>query len=263
MPRRGRPVARDAARVRPRRDASVPASTPATPGDGPAVPVEIRLRAPAPAATGFTAAAGMQTSSTGVLTEESLDSYGLNASYTGESYGVSLTYGITESSTSEEDAAEVAEDVVAKEDSGWNLGAALSVGLLSGESFTNVPTGGTVVLTTPYGFNLGPLRYTISLGFGGYSGSYDGDTGGVDKFNPSFVGLGGNLVLANLIFAEGHVGNVGAGTGFRGFAGITLEKLNLPFNLLIGSEAFYSTEISSGGNASGWASIGVRLDYNF
>ncbi len=165
--------------------------------------------------------------------------------------------------TSEEDAAEVVEDVVAKEDSGWNLGAALSVGLLSGESFTNVPTGGTVVLTTPYGFNLGPLRYTISLGFGGYSGSYDGDTGGVDKFNPSFVGLGGNLVLANLIFAEGHVGNVGAGTGFRGFAGITLEKLNLPFNLLIGSEAFYSTEISSGGNASGWASIGVRLDYNF
>ena len=49
MPRRGRPVARDAARVRPRRDASVPASTPASPGDGPAVPVEIRLRAPAAA----------------------------------------------------------------------------------------------------------------------------------------------------------------------------------------------------------------------
>ena len=75
-------------------------------------------------------------------------------------------------------------------------------------------------------------------------------------------------MLANLIFAEGHVGNVGAGTGFRGFAGITLEKLmksslNLPFNLLIGSEAFYSTEISSGGNPSGWASLGVRLDYNF
>ena len=54
---------------------------------------------------GFTAATGMQTSNTGVLTEESLDSYGLNAAYTGENYGVSLTYGITESSVTEEDAA--------------------------------------------------------------------------------------------------------------------------------------------------------------
>ena len=54
---------------------------------------------------GFTAATGMQTSTTGVLTEESLDSYGLNAAYTGENYGVSITYGITESSITEEDTA--------------------------------------------------------------------------------------------------------------------------------------------------------------
>ena len=52
---------------------------------------------------GFTAATGMQTSTTGVLTEESLDSYGFNAAYIGEDYGVSLTYGITQSSTTEED----------------------------------------------------------------------------------------------------------------------------------------------------------------
>ena len=52
---------------------------------------------------GFTAATGMQTSTSGVLTEESLDSYGLNAAYIGESYGVSLTYGITQSSSTEED----------------------------------------------------------------------------------------------------------------------------------------------------------------
>ena len=54
---------------------------------------------------GFTAATGMQTSNTGVLTEESLDSYGLNAAYTGSNYGVSLTYGITETSATEENAA--------------------------------------------------------------------------------------------------------------------------------------------------------------
>ena len=52
---------------------------------------------------GFTAATGMQTSSTGVLTEESLDSIGLNGAYTGENYGVSVTYASIESSTTEED----------------------------------------------------------------------------------------------------------------------------------------------------------------
>ena len=165
-------------------------------------------------------------------------------------------------SVSEEE--EEAEEVVAKESLGWNIGAAASVGLLSGESFTNVPTGGTVVIATPIGFKIGPFDYTVSFGFGNYSGSYEGpDT--TDSFDPSFVGLGGNLTLADFIFAEGHIGTVGKGTGFRGFAGITLERLmkrglNLPFNLLIGSEVFYSTDIAGIGNPSGWASFGLRLD---
>ena len=50
--------------------------------------------------------------------------------------------------------------------------------------------------------------------------------------------------------------------------GITLERLmkrgfNLPFNLLVGSEAFYSTDMAGAGNPSGWAAVGVRLDYGF
>ena len=163
-----------------------------------------------------------------------------------------------------------AEAVEAKEALGWNLGLAASVGLLSGETFTNVPTGGTVVLTTPFGFKLGPFDYTVSIGLGGYSGNFvpeDPDDETI-SFDPQFVGLGGNLTIADLVFAEGHLGTVGEGTGFRGFAGITLERLlkrglNLPLNLLIGSEAFYSTDMAGVGNASGWASLGVRLDYSF
>jgi hypothetical protein len=158
---------------------------------------------------------------------------------------------------------EIAEEVVAKEASGWNVGAAASVGLVKGKTFTEVPTGGTVVITTPFGFKLGPFDYTVSIGFGGYSGEHEGTA-----FDPAFVGVGGNLTLADFIFAEGHVGNVGEGTGFRGFAGITLERLmkgglNLPFNLLVGSEAFYSTDMAGVGNSSGWAALGVRLDYGF
>ena len=53
---------------------------------------------------GFTVATGMQTSAE-VLTEESLDGIALNAAYTGENYGVSLTYSSVETSITEEDTA--------------------------------------------------------------------------------------------------------------------------------------------------------------
>jgi len=174
---------------------------------------------------------------------------------------------------------EETEEVVAKESSGFGFGAAASVGVLSGASFTSVPVGGTFVLSTPFGFNLGPLEYNFSLAFGGYQGKYESEkdndftlpengTHWVDEFNPNFFGLGGNLTLAEFVFAEGHVGMVGEGTGLRAFAGITLQRLmsrglNLPVNLLVGSEAFYSSDMAGVGNASGWASLGLRMDYSF
>ena len=164
----------------------------------------------------------------------------------------------------------IGEEFVAKEPLGINVGVAASVGLLSGETFTNIPTGATVVITTPFGFKVGPFNYTVSLGVGSYSGNYEPDDSSepTKEFNPLFIGLGGNLTVANFVFVEGHVGTVGEGAGFRGFAGVTLERLmkkglNLPVNLLVGSEAFYSTDMAGAGNPSGWASLGVRLDYNF
>ena len=76
------------------------------------------------------------------------------------------------------------------------------------------------------------------------------------------------IFIMDFVFAEGHVGSVGEGTGIRGFAGITLERLmknslNLPFNLLVGSEIFYSTDMAGVGNSSGWAALGLRLDFGF
>ena len=184
----------------------------------------------------------------------------------GLEYEAPVTETTEESPSTEEvsvEEEEEAEEVVAKEDLGWSVGAALSAGLIKGATFTGVPTGGTVVITTPYSFKVGPLDYTVSLGAGGYTGEHDGTS-----FNPSFAGLGGNLILADLVFAEGHVGLVGDGTGFRGFAGVSLERLmkkglDLPFNILVGSEAFYSTDMAGAGNASYWAALGVRLDYSF
>ena len=88
-----------------------------------------------------------------------------------------------------------AEEFVAKEPLNINIGLAASAGLLSGETFTNIPTGVTVVLTTPYGFKLGPFDYTVSLGFGSYTGNYDpsDEDEPTVEFNPVFFGLGGGF----------------------------------------------------------------------
>ena len=55
---------------------------------------------------GFTAAvgyAGSGSTNSGLMTLEGLDSYGLNTSYTGDTYGVSVTYGMTEATTTSDD----------------------------------------------------------------------------------------------------------------------------------------------------------------
>ena len=51
---------------------------------------------------GFTAAVGYAGDESSILTEETTDAYGINAAYTGGSYGVSITYGLLETSTTEE-----------------------------------------------------------------------------------------------------------------------------------------------------------------
>ena len=166
--------------------------------------------------------------------------------------------------------------------SGWNIGVAPSVGYLSGATFTSIPTGVTAVINTPYGFKLGPFDFNISAAFGGYTGQYDPakDTKNnssppfiVEDFNPTIMGVGGNLTF-NVpfipfdVFGEGHVGMIGNGPGVRGFGGVSLESLlkkglNLPFNLLVGGEVFISSDMAGVGNPSGWLSIGARLDYGF
>jgi len=173
----------------------------------------------------------------------------------------------TEAAEEEVEVAEEAdgvEELAVKEELGFSVGVAPSIGFVSGETFTNVPVGVTVVITTPYGFKLGPLDFTISAAIGGYKGEFDGTA-----FDPSIMGVGGNLTLANFVFAEGHAGIVGEGTGIRGFAGVSLEYLmkkglNLPVNILVGGEGFFLTKADEAtGNATYWGGLGVRLDYDF
>ena len=52
--------------------------------------------------SGFVFATGIQTSETDVLNNESLDAYAFNGAYTGDNYGLSITYGVVESSVEED-----------------------------------------------------------------------------------------------------------------------------------------------------------------
>ena len=162
---------------------------------------------------------------------------------------------------------------------GFNLGITADIGFISGATFTNTPSGFSLTIGTPYGFDLGPFDFTVSAIFGRYSGSYDSladsgnyeyyDGGFIDEFNPVLFGIGGNITLAKIIFTEGHIGNLGSGTGIHGFMGLSIERimkkrLKLPFhNILIGSELFISSDMRGEGNPSGWIGMALRAVYEF
>lgn len=160
-----------------------------------------------------------------------------------------------------------------KESSGFNIGLSGSYGFLQGNFFESVPAGVSFVISTPYGFNLGGLR----LGLSGTLGAYPAEHNDDGNLTPIVAGVGANLTIASLVFTEGHVGLVGDALGGRGFAGVSLEKimnksLNLPFNVLLGSEVFFSTlmkegigdvnEDGTGGSPTWWGGLGIRLDYS-
>ena len=174
--------------------------------------------------------------------------------------------------TEVDDATNDVDEVVAKESSGYNLGISGSLGFIQGDFFDNIPTGGSIVLSTPWGFDLGGLRLGLSATVGAYPAKHN--TG--KSFTPLAIGVGGNLTLAKLVFTEGHIGRVGDAMGARGFAGVSLERfaknVDLPFNLLIGAEGFLSTlmkegvgtlnDDGTGGSSTYWGGLAFRIDYN-
>ena len=177
---------------------------------------------------------------------------------------------------------------------GFSIGLNSSLGIISGDTFSKVPIGATILLTTPFGFKVGKLDFSISAAIGSYSGSYTnvGDVA-VGEYDPNvgnypttdydvnIFGLGYKFKLANVVFAEGHPSLIGKGLGYRGFMGLSFEKfiyslpikfqmkdkdlfssgVDMPFNILLGLEGFISSDIGSG-NPSYWGGVGIRIDYN-
>ena len=156
------------------------------------------------------------------------------------------------------------EEFVAREPLGFNAGFTGSVGFVNGSYITNTPVGGSLVITTPYGYKVGPLNLTFSLVLGSYNGE-----GNDEPLEALLYGLGANAILAEFVFSETHVGNIGAGLGVRNFTGVSLERLlkkglKLPVNVLVGGEGFLATKADNvSENSTYWGGLGVRLDYSF
>ena len=164
------------------------------------------------------------------------------------------------------------------EDRMWSLAPGYGFGLIKGSTFSTIPSGYTINIITPYGFDVGPLYYRISFALGKFEALYNqiirnnigitaGDT--LIPVNPFYIGIGGDLNFLESIYSEGHIGKVGSGLGFRGFLGYDTGNLgstlgnDLDINLMIGSEFYLSSEITKGGNPSYWATISLRAISSF
>ena len=160
----------------------------------------------------------------------------------------------------------------------WSLAPGYGFGLIKGSTFSTIPSGYTINIITPYGFDAGPLYYRISFALGKFEAFYNqiiidnigisaGDT--LIPINPFYVGIGGDLNFFESIYSEGHLGMIGSGLGFRGFLGFDTGNLgsildnDLDINLMIGSAFYLSSEITKGGNPSYWATISLRAIYSF
>ena len=160
----------------------------------------------------------------------------------------------------------------------WSLAPGYGFGLIKGSTFSTIPSGYTINIITPYGFDVGPLYYRISFALGSFEAKYNQVTTNnigviakdtVTAIDPLYIGIGGDLNFSESIYSEGHIGMIGSGLGFRGFLGFDTGNLgstlgnDLDINLMIGTEFYLSSEITKGGNPSYWATISLRAIYSF
>ena len=129
---------------------------------------------------------------------------------------------------------------------GFSIGINSSLGFISGEAFSNIPYGGTIIFIDTIGFEVAGVKINLSGALGKYNGSftptanvsvgeYDPNIGNYSStsFKPNIIGIGYDFTLSNILFLEGHPSIIGKGIGYRGFMGLSFE--NFIYNLPISS----------------------------
>ena len=94
----------------------------------------------------------------------------------------------------------------------WSIAPGYGFGLIRGSTFSTIPSGYSINIISPYGFNIGPLYYRISFALGKFEAEYNqitvdnigvttGDT--LLSINPFYIGIGGDLNFLNLFIVKG------------------------------------------------------------
>ena len=55
----------------------------------------------------------------------------------------------------------------------WSLAPGYGFGLIKGSTFSTIPSGYSINIITPYGFDVGPLYYNISFALGSFEAEYN------------------------------------------------------------------------------------------
>ena len=59
------------------------------------------------------------------------------------------------------------------DDGMWSLAPGYGFGLIKGSTFSTIPSGYSINIITPYGFDVGPLYYRISFALGSFKAKYN------------------------------------------------------------------------------------------
>ena len=92
------------------------------------------------------------------------------------------------------DTASAEEEHYVSEGPGYNIGISGSAGFVQGSFFEKIPVGASIVISTPWGFDLGGIRFGLSATLGAYPATHNTGV----SFTPIAIGVGGNLTLAKL-----------------------------------------------------------------
>ena len=59
------------------------------------------------------------------------------------------------------------------DDGMWSIAPGYGFGLIKGSTFSTIPSGYSINIITPYGFDIGPLYYRISFALGSFEAEYN------------------------------------------------------------------------------------------
>ena len=107
----------------------------------------------------------------------------------------------------------------------WRLAPGYGFGLIKGTKFSTIPSGYSINVISPYGFNIGPFITIYLIRIWRFESdnmvNVDNDeiitSDSLLPLKPLYIGIGGDLNFFESIYTEGHIGKLGLGLVLEAF----------------------------------------------